>query len=576
MLRELIRGERFLRSKTTVRPVPARTKRVEGEFPPIIDNRKHLRVVRDLDAIEESDDSNPRNYKPHQAGGRKVREGRNSWTGISGNPIPHKSARDLNKREPSRGLIPEFNPATDVNIPSASDGMRSEQLHRLANPFLSGNDRRQGGPLYYSKYFVDRDRRLDETSVREEVLKQNDSLAKDRRKRDLHVSPTDENRVASRKRAVWKNYRPITVHEIDKVESFDKISKILSNEIHLVNEGSERKDVICALEKRFEQLLSLNASSQRPELVAVVKIIYHFGIYQRFDPIVLNKSLDLVNTQIRRLKPENVVYLLEALARLKFRDQRCLTYMDSLSLCWPLVAKSQNLLIRAANAVARLDLSSSCQTSCVGLKAVLGEHIPKLTKKQLEKIKAVTLIDKHIFDDVMLLDYFVLCQSSDMEYSRHLLLAFVKIKANRSDLVAKLPGITRDWLENLADKESRRRQTQHSLADQEDQFSSDLHRDIFRIGRICPNIAEDIINTTLCGPLSFDLFIPRTNTVIDACSDFQFYQRTAKFTADARLRHSLIRELGFRLLPITHFQWNSLKNDNEKVRWLTSQLDINR
>ena len=105
MLRELIRGERFLRSKTTVRPVPARAKRVEGEFPPIIENRRHLSGVRDLDAIDESYDSNPRNYKPQQAGEREVRERRNSRTGISGAPFPHKSVRDLNKREPIRGVI---------------------------------------------------------------------------------------------------------------------------------------------------------------------------------------------------------------------------------------------------------------------------------------------------------------------------------------------------------------------------------------------------------------------------------------------------------------------------------------
>jgi hypothetical protein len=185
----------------------------------------------------------------------------------------------------------------------------------------------------------------------------------------------------------------------------------------------------------------------------------------------------------------------------------------------------------------------------------LAEILPSLTKQQLERLKAVTIAA--LFDEVMLLDYFVLCEQTQVDYVRHLLVAFLKFRSNK-ELVRKLPDTTREWLESVAESESAKRKCV------EGEFTSDLHRELARF------VPDAVLGTT-CGPLSFDLFLPSTNTVVDACSEFQFYQRTAKFTAEARLRHALIRDLGFNLVPVSYMQWASLGSDEAKRDFLIRQ-----
>lgn len=357
-----------------------------------------------------------------------------------------------------------------------------------------------------------------------------------------------------RKKAAWVNYRPLSVVEIDKIDSPGRLARVLANEVRLIHKGdTERANIVLPLlETKLTEFASPSFVSSKHTVVDVIKCVYQFGVVKQLNALVLNKSLDLVCSNLKTVKPENLIYLFEAMSRLRFRDQRLLSVLDALALCWPVVAKAPFLLIKAANAIARLDMQGS---HCAGLGPALAEILPNLTKQQLERIKAVTATS--LFDDVMLLDYFVLCHRNQVGYVRHVLLVFLKVRSNEA-LVRKLPLDTKEWLESVAESETLKRQSFEAS------LSSDLHSDVARL-------LPDAVAGTTCGPLSFDVFLPATNTVVDACSEFQFYQRTAKFTAEARLRHSLIRELGFNLVPIPFMQWSALGSDEAKRAFLKRQ-----
>jgi hypothetical protein len=547
--------------------VPARSRRVEGEFPLLINRRAERKGIVDLEEVAPT----PLDSDYFKSDGGRKDSQRRRETGAKtsrvDNPYAEFAKGGKLRDSPDADLIKPFDSAQD--IPQADiDKLKLKKFRWLPNPFLAEGDNRQGGPLYYAKYFRDRDRRLDDKVIREEVSKQQDSLA-----RSGSVSLRKEGSVKSekpkRKRAIWMNYRPLTESQVKAVDTVEKLVRILGNEIHLINEGSlDRARIISAIETRFGELITApDFEVSKNSTLTIVKTIYHFGVYQEMDPVILSRALDIITgPSLRKLKPENLVYLLEALSRLRFRDQRALNVLDALALCWPLVLKgSPSMLVRGANAVARLDLASTSSSSISGLSSCLAEALPNLSSRNLEKVKAVTVTNPALFHDVMLLDFFVLAHRESIGYVRRVLLAFLKIRHSNPELVGKLPAATKEWLESMAAKESQRKRLQKEDID-EALFSSDLHKQIATL------LGDECVVGTTCGPFTFDVFVPKHNAVIDACCEFQFYRRTAKYTTDARLRHDLIRSLGFKLIPISHFQWNSLRDDDERKLWLRKQI----
>ena len=402
----------------------------------------------------------------------------------------------------------------------------------------------------FAKHFVDRNRALDEQCVREELASQADSLVTKKKNR------LKSDGLQRRRKTHWANYRQVSPMEVSRITSFEKFSRILANEVHLGNKkvaGFENR--IGLLEERLTELVASRDSVSHKELVALVKCLYQFGVVRQIEPVLLNRILDRVD--VKQVKPINVVYLLEALNRLAFRDHRSLEYLNSLSLCWPVVGRDPLMVIKAANAIAGLDLAKS-SPSLGGLIVAISEALPKLTKSQLERVKAVTVAE--LFDDLMVLDFFVLAHQHRIQYVRHLVLVFLKVRSNQG-LMAKIPQIVRDWIDEVVREDSQVRTTPAK-------FSSELHRDISRVlhSALPHAVVVDSLN---CGPFLLDSLVDNT-VVVEACSPFQFYTRTAKFTAEARLRHELIRSLGFELVLISHFQWSG--SDEAKQAFLFSQL----
>jgi hypothetical protein len=239
--------------------------------------------------------------------------------------------------------------------------------------------------------------------------------------------------------------------------------------------------------------------------------------------------------------------------------------MDYLALCWGTLAmKNPLILIRGANAIAKLDLASSTPFTA-GLKEAISDTLPTLTRSQLERIKAITVVE--FFDEIMVLDFFVLCFDKKISYTRNLILVYLKYR-NDQGVMGKVPAHVREWIKGVVKDDTQLRLD----GDTGDlvTYSSLLHEDIHRI--VQENHGPTVYSSQRCGPFVFDIYLPMSNTVVEACCDFQFYNRTSKLTAEAKLRHELIRSLGFKLVPVFHFNWSTLHTDTAKAKWLTSNL----
>merc|ERR1719408_434064 len=102
------------------------------------------------------------------------------------------------------------------------------------------------------------------------------------------------------------------------------------------------------------------------------------------------------------------------------------------------------------------------------------------------------------------------------------------------------------------------------------EFSSALHSDVSRVLFKCLDIQHH--NRLAAGPLTVDMCHVPSMTVVEAAERWQYYLRSAQFTALARRRHELLRAMGFKLVLIPYHRWNVLKNDAEKAEFLRSKL----
>ena len=391
---------------------------------------------------------------------------------------------------------------------------------------------------FFAKHFVDRNRILDEESVKKELANEADKL----RVKDSFEESSKPHR---RRRAHWSNYRPLGAAEVGRISSFEKLSRMLANEVHLYAKGGD-KGRVDMFESQLSDLLVPSGDVCSKEMVGIVKCIYQLSIVDSITPGLISRLLGKI--EIKQLKPRNVVYLLEALSRLRFRDHRVLDYVDSISLCWPTFQKNELfLIVKAANAIARLDVGRS-SPFLGGLVGSFSEILPLLSRVQLERIKAVTVVE--LFDDLMLIDYFVLCEARKIEYRRSLILVFLKFRS-RADLMKKVPLPVREWIEEIVRTDAEIRRSSVASSNEEIVWSSPLHREV-------AEAVPEAVPCRVCGPLVLDLVFPNKNSfAIEACDKYQFYRQTRKLTSEARLRHELIRSLGFELFLIPYFEWRT-------------------
>jgi hypothetical protein len=526
--------------------VPARSSRTEGDFP--LMRYKASPSIMDVEEIEDSPSSQIPSIrlKPHLLSGSDARY-------TSRKHAPESPIGKNESHPPLDSGIPELK---TFDTDTLSSSLKPKKIRWLPNPFLPNNDLRQGGPLYYGKYFTDRDRLMDEKVVQEGIasLKNNQEDTKCDKKR------------GRRSRAFWREYRPVSIDSIQSISCLDKLSRILANEIHVYNksESKARSMTIEAIQSRFKDLISIISQPvTKGDLLSMVKCMHQFGVYGSApDPHSLNLIMDHLSSNDSRkiLKPVNYIYLMQSMSRLNFRDHRLLKMVDFLALCWTIVGiKEPLMLIRGANAIAKLDLVSPYTKN---LKDAMSELLPKLTVSQLEKIKAITIVQ--LFDELMILDYFVTCSERKIGYKRHMILVYLHFQKNKS-VMNKVPSHVKEWVEECV----REACTQSAVSES---YSSPLHKDIHSI--LATQFSNhQVLNSQQCGPITLDIFLPSLNVAVEACSEFQFYSKTSKLTAEAKFRHELIRSLGMKLVPIFHFNW-TLLDDKSRINKLKLDLGI--
>ena len=516
--------------------VPPRASRTEGEFPVLAAQKRDILDVNDIEDSVTSASHHLR-IKPHLL---RIKDSERHALNLSDRYEPSSSSK------PSMGEsgIPEIKSVDDESL---EPDLKEKKFRWLPNPFLPNNDLRQGGPLYYSKHFTDRSRLTDEKIVRD-VL---DSA----RNPTKTVESTKER--GRRSKAFWSQYRPLPVSSINSISSLEKLAKILGNEVHLVKKSSSSSSSVSieVLERRFRDLIEENFNNlmNKDSLISIIKCMHFFGAYGTVSEFqTINQIMDFLALGESRkfLKPVNYIYAIQAMARLNYRDHRLIKLVDFLALSWGTVGTKEPLmLIRGANALAKLDLISATPLTN-NLKEALGDLIPKLTMSQLEKIKAITITE--LFDELMILDYLVMCFDKKIQYKRHMILVYLHHRNNRS-VMQKIPAHVKEWIE-----ETVRDSCARIIEDQTSSVaSSQLHQDLEKIFvEKFPDL--EITSGQKFGPLTLDLFIPSLNVAIEACSEFQFYHRTSKLTSEARLRHELIRSFGIKLVPVYHFNWGQL------------------
>ena len=518
--------------------VPPRASRTEGDFP-ILSSHRQSRIL-DVSDIEDSSTSlsSHSRIKPH------LLSKKDKSSSMSGSGFKPSSSTDPFQEMPE---IRSF------ENDSVAPELKERKIRWLPNPFLPNNDLRQGGPLYYAKHFTDRQRISDEKIVREGL----ESV------RDGEDIPDEKRERGRRCRAFWRQYRPLPVPAIHSIQSLDKLARIFANEVHLANKSSrsaEPSSSITAIEDRFTELLQdvVKNPMSKDTLIPMIKCMHFLGVYGKVSDFqTLNVIMDVLASPSSRkfLKPVNYIYALQAMSRLTYRDHRLIKLVDFLALSWGIVGvKEPLMLIRGANALGKLDLISATPFT-MNLKEAIGDLIPKLTVPgHLEKIKAITIIA--LFDELMILDYLVMCFEKKISYKRHMILVYLYHRNNES-VMNKIPSHVKEWIEETV-RESCALSEQGLSAT----TSSSLHQDIEKIIRQKFSHHE-ITSGQKFGPLTLDIFIPSLNMAIEACSEFQFYHRTSKLTAEARLRHELIRSFGIKLVPVYHFNWTSLSEERK-------------
>ncbi|KAF4737767.1 hypothetical protein FOZ62_025996, partial [Perkinsus olseni] len=100
-------------------------------------------------------------------------------------------------------------------------------------------------------------------------------------------------------------------------------------------------------------------------------------------------------------------------------------------------------------------------------------------------------------------------------------------------------------------------------------MSCPFHREV---SELLSSAGLQLMNGVKAGPFNLDMFHGPTNTVIEVCPEWQFYANTTHLTSRSRVRHMLIRKMGFNLALVPFQTWESLSTAGDRLSWLSRHL----
>lgn len=304
----------------------------------------------------------------------------------------------------------------------------------------------------------------------------------------------------------------------------------------------------------------------------------------------------------KHMKPSECFFYLQALARLRLRHPRAPGVLQSLAPAWKSLPTKQ--LLKAANAVAKLDLASNLWAK--PLKVALQSKLKRLSGRELGSLKSIAVME--LFDDAEAMKaYLDRCEEEKASfwYTRHLQVVELHVHvlypqlwesldehvrfflqevreaatAAKADQLAEMQAMARQGGSNEAGGTGSDSSSDSDSDDDEDDrrhrfdrntFSSELHADVSDVLDRVLQVEHN--NKLAAGPLTLDICHTPTMTVLEAGAPWQFYLRSSHVTALARRRHDILKAMGFNVVNVPYHRWHSLQDDEAKATYLRSVL----
>ncbi|KAF4704547.1 hypothetical protein FOZ62_004509 [Perkinsus olseni] len=493
---------------------------------------------------------------------------------------------------------------------------RIPKLRKLPNPFEPLHRNPKGwGSDYYAKYFKDRERGLDGNKelVNKIISEHADKLG--RPSENGEDSEDVERKKLKKKKAVrardyWyeKNYRssdPLAVPFMCTKE----LKRNMLNEAHKMNQNPDLAVDEALWEAYLRRAAQLSDKCHFRSLLRVFQAAASVQVYNRRVVPYYRTILAACALKFTEMKPENFCHLMQALSRLQYRDEKLIAMLQKTALTWPTVP--HKILVKAANSAAKLDLATQlwCKPLAIALCQAVCENT--LIVKEFMNIKWITAVE--MFDDSTMINYLYRAEAvkreqlSDLRYSRHLQVVELYVRLCKEEAVwQQLNDNVKEFLRDLrkddesAEEERERLKEEKRLAKEKRRKEVNKYRRRLkkygeearplaakktkteRLPMSCPfhrEVSEllssaglQLMNGLKAGPFNLDMFHGPTNTVIEVCPEWQFYANTTHLTSRSRVRHMLIRKMGFNLALVPFQTWESLSTADDRLSWLSRHL----
>jgi hypothetical protein len=224
--------------------------------------------------------------------------------------------------------------------------------------------------------------------------------------------------------------------------------------------------------------------------------------------------------------------------------------------------------------VAKLDRSKEDQWS-QALSKTLSEAVSsgRLPGRDLATLKALTVVK--LLDDFAMIDFFVNAAREPAmfeEYPTYLMTAELYVRVEKAESVWKhVPEEAKGFLKSLRES-SRFYKADDDAAEVEERRTEARGLDAFKaeVKKTLEAVAPDaqIIPNQVCGPYLVDFFFQTTNTILELAPEFQFFHKTQRLTATAKLRHQLLRAMGFKVVLLPYYDWTG--SDEEHSQYITN------
>eukprot|EP00375_Theileria_parva_P001475 XP_764147.1 hypothetical protein [Theileria parva strain Muguga] len=367
------------------------------------------------------------------------------------------------------------------------------------------------------------------------------------------VSPVgNRTRISPNKYWIKEGYKSPTTEEIKSLSPFD-LKFVMMNEAKL---NTRVKSINPEIWDSFiERIISYN---KKVNLNTLLRYLHAISI-TKINSSKVKNLIDMIYSRKYEMKPKHFVFMFQAQSRINIRDQRLYDDMYDMILCWPILRN--NFIIKAANSISKLGISESILMK--PLQEVIRNRISDFTGSECKRFKPITVME--MFTDEMIVEFIEKCEYHKCYftcYSRNLDIIQLYLRLLKPDVYSNLKESTIDFLNKSRENNKEKRDLSNK---KERRMSSSEHEDISRVLNLMGIKHQNCLEA---GPFVFDIYEPKSKTVIEVNNKYQYYVGSNQLTSSAKRRHEMISAMGFKLLHIPYRWWNRLESDENKIESL--------